>query len=97
MTNKFAARPVDAKLNQGPPFTNTRGVIEALGGIGEVAKLTGSKHPAVGNWQTYNRFPGRFYTLMLDALHERGFHAPARLWGIAEPSARKSASPRGAG
>lgn len=70
----------DLKRNR-PPFTTTTGIIAALGGVPAVAALTGSKPTAVSNWQAFPHFPARFYKLMLDALHERGLHAPASLWG----------------
>jgi hypothetical protein len=73
----------DERLRRGSPFTNTTGIIKALGGPGAVAKLTGSEASAVANWQKFDHFPSRFYVVMLDALHERGLQAPARLWGMA--------------
>ena len=79
-----AAEALDDHLNRSrPPFTTTAAIIEALGGVPAVAKLTGSKPTAVSNWLNFPRFPARFYALMLDALHERGLHAPSSLWGMA--------------
>lgn len=79
-----AAEALDDHLKRDrPPFTTTAGIIAALGGVPAVAALTGSKPAAVSNWQAFPHFPSRFYALMLDALHERGLHAPASLWGMA--------------
>ena len=79
-----AAETLDYHLKRGRlPFTTTAAVIEALGGVPAVAELTGSKPTAVSNWQGFPHFPARFYALMLDALHERGLHAPSSLWGMA--------------
>src|SRR5215510_13922576 len=78
-----AVEALDARLQRGPPFTTTSAIIDALGGLHCVAAITGSKVSAVGNWQKFKHFPPRFYTVMLAALHERGLHAPASLWGMA--------------
>lgn len=78
---KAAEAALDANRAR-PPFSTTTGVIEALGGVTAVAKLCGAKLTAVGNWQKFEHFPARFYALMLDALHSRGLHADARLWGM---------------
>lgn len=67
-----------------PPFETTAAVIAALGGQAAVAQLTGSAPSAVANWNSEPHFPARFYAVMLEALHKKGFHAGPRLWGMAE-------------
>lgn len=61
-------------------------VIEALGGLPEVQRLTEARsQQAVSNWKSRGRFSASTFLVMTQALRERGFTAPARLWGIAEP------------
>ena len=87
-----AAEALDDHLKRSrPPFTTTSAIIDALGGVPAVAALTGSKPAAVSNWLNFSHFPSRFYALMLDALHERGLHAPASLWGMAAAKQHEAA------
>ena len=56
-------------------------IIEALGGLDAVKKLTGANSKQVWNWQQrFEQFPAKYYRCMNVALERRGFVAPARLW-----------------
>jgi hypothetical protein len=58
-------------------------VVEALGGKAEVGILCDQNTAAVCNWKRRrSRFPTKFYIVMLDELHARGYHAPFDLWGF---------------
>lgn len=67
-------------------LASTSEVIDHLGGISAVARLTDSKYNAVCNWKAFTTFPSNTYVAMTDALREKGFHAPASLWGMKEPA-----------
>lgn len=67
-------------------LSTTAEVMEALGGISAVMQLTSSKYNAVHNWQSFPKFPSNTYVAMTNALREKGFHAPASLWGMKEPA-----------
>jgi hypothetical protein len=56
-------------------------VIETLGGISTVSKLTGSKYTAVQNWKTAG-FPAKTYLKIRRALERTGHHAPDTLWNM---------------
>lgn len=58
-------------------------VMDALGGNVGVAALTGNTPGAVWNWRSFGRFPSKFYLVMTEALAEKGYQAPASLWGMA--------------
>lgn len=63
----------------------TEAVIEALGGLGSVRKLTeATSAQQVNNWLG-RRFPARLYLVMQTELTAKGFTAPASLWGVKEP------------
>lgn len=66
-------------------LTTTADVVETLGGIAEVAKLTGRKYNAVSNWKAFGSFPADTYIAMTSALAERGCSAPHYLWRMVEP------------
>jgi hypothetical protein len=55
-------------------------VIEKLGGIAEVAKLTGRKYNAVFNWRVLGSFPASTFLLLNAALADRGLTASPTLW-----------------
>ena len=58
-----------------------REVISALGGLDDVAALTGRKYVTVSAWQTrIGTFPPETYLLMTETLRARGFEAPESLW-----------------
>lgn len=65
----------------------TEDVIEALGGLGEAATLTGRKRSAAWMWLRAKTFPANTYVVMTEALKQRGKTAPASLWGMTDPGA----------
>ena len=65
-------------------LTTLSEVIDALGGPSAVAKLTGTKLPAVSNWQQFGRFPAKTYLVMSNALKLHGKVASSALWGMKE-------------
>lgn len=62
----------------------TAEVIEALGGINTVAKLTGSAYKAAANWKAFEAFPSRTYLVMTQELERKGKRAPVSLWRMVE-------------
>jgi hypothetical protein len=57
-------------------------VVTALGGPAAVGRLTSNPTCAVCNWRKKrDRFPAKYFDAMRTALAERGFVAPATLWG----------------
>lgn len=56
------------------------GVIDILGGVAAVARLTGRGETAVYNWLACRRFPATLYDMMIKQL-PRGVTAPPELWG----------------
>jgi hypothetical protein len=67
------------------PLQTTQEVIEALGGVSAVAKLTGRTYNAAHNWRSFTTFPANTYVTMTVALAAQGKTAPASLWGMVEP------------
>lgn len=65
---------------------STAAVMDKLGGTAAVASLTGRKYGAAHNWKSFETFPSNTYLVMQQALRERGFEAPASLWGMVERS-----------
>lgn len=65
-------------------LNSTHSVIEKLGGISDVAKLTSRKYDAVWVWRKTNRFPSNTFLIIKSALADQGYSAPAELWGMAE-------------
>ena len=61
-------------------LSSTVEVMQALGGIGAVAELTGSGYSAAENWSRSETFPARFFLVMWLELLARGFSAPPSLW-----------------
>lgn len=61
-------------------LSTTSEVIEKLGGVAEVSRLTGRKYNAAWNWTTFETFPSDTYVVMTEALKELGFEAPAAMW-----------------
>lgn len=57
-------------------------VMDALGGNGAVAELTGSTNKAVWNWRASGSFPSNTYVVLTDALRAIGKTAPDSLWGM---------------
>lgn len=64
------------------PLLTTAEVMDALGGTGAVAVLTGSKPSAASNWRGFDTFPANTYVAMKAALEARGLTAPDSLWGM---------------
>lgn len=61
-------------------------VIEALGGTGVTARLTGRRYDqAVSNWKATGKLPADTYLVLRQALKDRDLTAPAKLWGMKEP------------
>ena len=60
-------------------------VMDELGGVAKVARLTKRSMPSVCNWRTKRgRFPKAVYFVMVTALLDRGCYAPRALWGFDE-------------
>jgi hypothetical protein len=55
-------------------------VLKALGGIEQVAQLTGRTYNAVSNWRVLGSFPANTYLILQSALNAQGQTAPATLW-----------------
>ena len=67
-------------------LTSVDAVIGALGGLKEVASLTGRRgNSAVPMWRQRGSFPSNTYAVMIAALQEQGKTAPASLWGMKQP------------
>lgn len=62
-------------------------VIDNLGGIAEVARLTRRTYNAVSNWRVLGSFPANTFLVLNAALKERGYTASPSLWRmVCEPS-----------
>ena len=61
-------------------LNTAKAVVEALGGPTKVGRMTGRTPQQVWNWKRANRFPGRTYLMMTEALAALGCTAPAHLW-----------------
>jgi hypothetical protein len=57
-------------------------VIEELGGIKKVAKLTRKKYVTAHHWHQSGEFPARTYVLLTSLLRERDCDAPDHLWNM---------------
>lgn len=55
-------------------------VIKALGGPTKLGRLVGRTPQQAWNWRRANRFPGRTYLLMTQALADLGYTAAPELW-----------------
>lgn len=64
-------------------------VIDAVGGTGAAARLTGRKPQHVSNWRSEKRIASETYLIFKLDLAKRKFRASSALWGITEPSKRK--------
>lgn len=58
----------------------TRAVVNALGGVEQVAILTRRKYNAAWNWTVFDHFPPDTYRAMKIALKQAGHTAPPSLW-----------------
>lgn len=74
------------------PLSTTADVMDALGGTGAVASLTGSKLSAASNWRSFETFPANTYVAMKAALDARGLTAPDSLWGMKSAVEQESAA-----
>jgi hypothetical protein len=64
-------------------LTTAREVVEALGGIEAVRKLTGANIKTIYHWTGQAKcFPSRTFKVMNDALKRRELAAPAALWNM---------------
>lgn len=66
-----------------------REIIDALGGAGEIARLTDRETNHVVNWRNEGRFPAKTFLVITAALKERGHSAPIALWGMIEQQPRE--------
>jgi hypothetical protein len=58
-------------------------VVDALGGLSAVRKLTGANVKQAWNWiGRAESFPASTYVIMIRALKRRGMTAPAWLWNM---------------
>jgi hypothetical protein len=64
----------------------TAEVVDALGGVQEVARITGRKYGAAWNWLKFQTFPSDTFLVLTAALRAKGKSAPASLWGMVESS-----------
>jgi hypothetical protein len=78
------------------PLWTFNAVVDALGGTGAVARLTGQRSSAaVSQWRRYReRFPSKYYFCMKAALADRGYFAPISLWGFYGSGRAQEPSPR---
>jgi hypothetical protein len=67
-------------------------VIDRLGGLNEIARMTATDLKSAYNWPRFGQFPSSTYVVMIRALHRRGFTAPAPLWGMRMPARSKRAA-----
>ncbi|MBT1509484.1 hypothetical protein KIP88_03120 [Bradyrhizobium sp. SRL28] len=61
-------------------------VVEELGGLAAVGQLCDNQDvAAVCNWKRRRqRFPTKYYKIMIAKLNEQGADAPDKLWGFVE-------------
>lgn len=75
-------------------LSTTAEVIEALGGVAAVARLTGRRYGAAFNWKGFIKFPADTFVVMQTALLAAGCIAPASLWGmVSAPAEHEEARP----
>jgi hypothetical protein len=84
LTEFFFSISIDAIVKRRLQHLRTfHSVVKALGGTGDVARLTEQTPSAVCNWFRYRGlFPTKYFFTMQEALAERGFTAPRWLWGF---------------
>lgn len=66
-------------------------VLDALGGDDVARALTGTGYKTVNGWRNGDRFGARYFLVMMDGLHRKGFSANPELWGQVTPQSRKAA------
>jgi len=72
---------------------SARQIVNALGGIKDVAELTGVRVKAVYHWLYVNQFPSHTYVTMQIELYRLQYFAWPHLWkmtGFAAPRRRRS-------
>jgi hypothetical protein len=70
-------------------LTTFDAVVDALGGMTALARLTGRSRTAVSNWRCQRHcFPARTYFVITTELERRGFSADRSLWQFESPEAR---------
>lgn len=58
-------------------------VVDALGGLSEVCKITDANLKQAWHWHgRAGQFPANTYVALQRALRRRGYEAPARLWNM---------------
>jgi len=67
----------------------TSDVIDALGGVAALARMTGVSNPGVYNWRAGRQFPADTYLLIKAELKALGHDAPDHLWPMRQ--AKKAA------
>ena len=72
---------------------NVDDVIDALGGTGAVAKLTGVGAPAVSNWRASQKIPATKFLVVARALSEMRTSADPALFGFDQNAADTSDPP----
>jgi hypothetical protein len=70
-------------------LVSTAEVMDELGGVAAVARLTGRTYGAAFNWRGFVRFPSDTFVVMQEALKARGCSAPPSLWGMVPLAAEK--------
>lgn len=61
-------------------LTTANQVIDALGGVEGLQKLTGQTASVINNWRRFKKFPAHEHDELTRALKRRGKCAPARLF-----------------
>lgn len=61
-------------------LTTANQVIDALGGVEGLQKLTGQTSQVINNWRRFKKFPAHEHDELTRALKRRGKRAPARLF-----------------
>lgn len=57
-------------------------IVHALGGVRAVSEMSGARPSTVYNWCARQRFPAKTFLSFRKALADRGYSAPAVLWGM---------------
>lgn len=65
-------------------------VIAALGGTVATSRIAGVRPSQVSGWKAGNRIGSKSYLVIKQELENRGYTAPAVLWGIDDPNSAQS-------
>jgi hypothetical protein len=71
---------------------STSEVMDALGGNGAVAEMTGRTGKAVSNWRKFSSFPSNTFVILKSALALKGFIASDALWAMTEANSDKESA-----